>query len=147
MPNRVKEVSAVFHRILLAVDGSGHAKKGVPIAGDLGRRYGAEVIVFHVREHEMSWAGDIDVETEQESRDLVDDIVRTLKDEGTSARGEVIRAPLGQTARAILDACTDEDIDLVVMGSRGLSEWGRLLMGSVAHKVVHLAHVPVLVAR
>jgi nucleotide-binding universal stress UspA family protein len=137
----------MFHRILLAVDGSGHSRKGVPIASDLGRRYGAEVIVFHVREHELSWAGDIDVETEQESHDLVDGIVRALKDEGTSARGEVVRAPLGQTARAILDAGADEDIDLIVMGSRGLSEWGRLLMGSVAHKVVHLAHTPVLIAR
>jgi nucleotide-binding universal stress UspA family protein len=33
------------------------------------------------------------------------------------------------------------------MGTRGLSDWGRLLMGSVAHKVVHLAEVPVLVVR
>lgn len=137
----------MFERILLAVDGSGHSRKGVPIASDIGRRYGAEVIVFHVREHEMGWAGDIDVETEPEAFDLVDDIVRTLKDEGANARGEVTRAPLGQSAEAILDACADEDIDLVIMGSRGLSAWGRLLMGSVAQKVVHLSHVPVLIAR
>jgi nucleotide-binding universal stress UspA family protein len=143
----VKEVSSMFHRILLAVDGSEHSNKGVPIAGDLGRRYGAEVVVFHVREHELSWAGGIDVETGQESFDLVDGIVRTLKDQGASARGEVVRAPLGQTAQAILEACAEDDVDLIVMGSRGLSEWGRLLMGSVAHKIVHLTRVPVLIAR
>jgi nucleotide-binding universal stress UspA family protein len=137
----------MFHRILLAVDGSEHSRKGVPIAGDLSRRYGAEVVVFHVQEHEMSWAGDIDVETGSEAFDLVDGIVRTLKDEGASARGEVVRAPLGRTAKAILDACAAEDVDLVVMGSRGVSELGRLLTGSVARKVVQLAHVPVLVAR
>lgn len=137
----------MFERILLAVDGSTHSQKAVSVAGDLARRYGADVIVFHVREHEMSWEGDIDVETAAESRDLVDVIVRNLKDEGTSARGEVVRAPLGQTARAILNAVGDEGVGLVVMGTRGLSEWGRLLMGSVAHKVVHLAEVPVLVVR
>jgi nucleotide-binding universal stress UspA family protein len=59
----------------------------------------------------------------------------------------MVRAPLGQTAKTILEACREEDVDLIVMGSRGLSDWGRLLMGSVAHKIVHLAHVPVLIAR
>lgn len=137
----------MFDKILLAVDGSTHSMKAVPIAADLGHRYGAELVVFHVREHEFAWGGDIDVETNEESVDLVDGIVRRLKDEGTNVRGEVVRAPVGQTARAILDACDDEGVDLVVMGTRGLSDWGRLLMGSVAHKVVHLAAVPVLVVR
>jgi hypothetical protein len=57
----------------------------VSIAGDLARRYGADVIVLHVREHEVSWEGDIDVETAAEPRHLVDVIVRNVKDEGTSA--------------------------------------------------------------
>jgi nucleotide-binding universal stress UspA family protein len=137
----------VFEKILLAVDGSEHSAKAVAVAGDLGRRYHAEVVVLHVREHELTWGGDVDVETPSEALDLVDGVVRRLKDEGTGVRGEVVRVPLGQTARAILDMCKDEGTDLIVMGTRGLSDWGRLLMGSVAHKVVHLAEVPVLVVR
>jgi len=46
-----------------------------------------------------------------------------------------------------LDMAREEGAGLIVMGTRGLSDWGRLLMGSVAHKVVHLAEVPVLVVR
>jgi hypothetical protein len=42
--------------------------EAVSIAGDLARRYGADVIVLHVREHEMSWEGDIDVESHVEDR-------------------------------------------------------------------------------
>lgn len=137
----------MFERILLAVDGSEHSAKAIPVAGDLARRYGGEVIVLHVREHELGFAGDIDVETPQEALDLVDDVLRTLKDQDTNVRGEVVRVPLGQTPRAILDAAKDEGVGLIVMGTRGLSDWGRLLMGSVAHKVVHLAEVPVLVVR
>lgn len=137
----------MFERILLAVDGSEHSAKAVPVAADLARRYGGEVVVLHVREHELGWGADIDVETSREAIDLVDGIVRTLKDEGTNVRGEVVRVPLGQTPRAILEASKDERADLVVMGTRGLSDWGRLLMGSVAHKVVHLAEMPVLVVR
>lgn len=137
----------MFERILLAVDGSEHSAKAIPVAGDLARRYGGEVIVLHVREHELGFVGDVDAETPTEAMDLVDDVVRTLKDQDTNVRGEIVRVPLGQTPRAILDTVRGEDVNLVVMGTRGLSDWGRLLMGSVAHKVVHLAEVPVLVVR
>ena len=137
----------MFERILLAVDGSEHSIKAVPVAGELARRYGGEVIVLHVREHEITWGADIDVETAEEARSLVDGVVRELKDSDTNVRGEVVRVPLGQTPRAILDMAREEGAGLIVMGTRGLSDWGRLLMGSVAHKVVHLAEVPVLVVR
>jgi len=137
----------MFERILLAVDGSEHSDRAVLVAGDLSRRYGGEVIVLRVREHEVTWGADIDIETADEARTLVDRVVRELKDAGTNVRGEVVRVPLGQTPRAILDMVREEDAGLIVMGTRGLSDWGRLLMGSVAHKVVHLAEVPVLVVR
>jgi len=137
----------MFDRILLAIDGSEHSLKAVPVAGDLARRYQGEVLVLHVREHEISWGADIDIETADEARNLVDGVVRDLKDAGTNVRGEVVRVALGQTPRAILDVAQEEGVGLIVMGTRGLSDWGRLLMGSVAHKVVHLAEVPVLVVR
>ena len=137
----------MFERILLAVDGSEHSRRAVPVAGDLARRYEGEVLVLHVREHEVTWGTDVDVETVDEARDLVDEVVRTLKDAGTNARGEIMRVALGQTPRAILDVAHEEQVGLIVMGTRGLSDWGRLLMGSVAHKIVHLAEVPVLVVR
>ena len=137
----------MFERILLAVDGSEHSRKAVPVAGDLSRRYDGEVIVLHVREHEVTWGADIDVETADEARLLVDEVVRELKDSGANVRGEVVRVPLGQTPRAILDMAQEESVGLIVMGTRGLSDWGRLLMGSVARKIVHLAEVPVLVVR
>jgi nucleotide-binding universal stress UspA family protein len=137
----------MFRRILLAVDGSGHSAKAIPFAADLASRYEGEVLVFHAREHELALGVDVDAETSEEALALVDGIVRELKDVGVGVRGEIVRVPLGQTPRAILDAARDEHVDLIVMGTRGLSDWSRLLMGSVAHKVVHLADVPVLVVR
>lgn len=137
----------MFERILLPVDGSEHSRRAVAVAGDLARRYGAEVVVLHAREHELTWGADIDIESAEEARRLIDDVVRELKDAGTNVRGEVVRVPLGDVPRAILDVAEAEDAGLIVMGTRGLSDWERLLLGSVAHKVVHLAHVPVLVVR
>jgi len=137
----------MFERILLAVDGSHHSGKAVLVAADLAFRYGGEVLVFHAREHELAWGVDVDVESPGEAMDLVDGIVRQLKDAGVNVRGEIARVPFGHTPRAILDVARDADVGLIVMGTRGLSDWNRLLMGSVAHKVVHLADVPVLVVR
>jgi nucleotide-binding universal stress UspA family protein len=142
-----EEAVTMFQRILLAVDGSEHSGKAVPVAADLAYRYGGEVLVFHAREHELAWGVDVDVETPGEAMDLVDGVVRQLKDAGVNVRGEIVRVPVGHTPRAILDASHDEGVDLIVMGTRGLSEWNRILLGSVAQKVVHLAEVPVLVVR
>jgi nucleotide-binding universal stress UspA family protein len=45
----------------------------------------------------------------------------------------------GKVAEAILEAAADENVDLIVMGSRGLGSLKGLLVGSVSTKVSHLA--------
>ncbi len=137
----------MFDKILLAVDGSERSRKAASAAGEIGRAFGGEVLVLHVREDELTWAIDVVLETETEASELVDGIVRELKDAGGSVRGEVVRAPVAHTARTILDVAKEEGAGLIVMGTQGLSDWNRVLMGSVAHKVVHLADLPVLIVQ
>jgi nucleotide-binding universal stress UspA family protein len=141
-----KEV-AMFEYMVLAVDGSAESRKAVPVAAEIAGRFQADLTVLHVREHENSWAADIDLEEPSEATDLVDGIVRELKDVGISARGEVRRAPTGLVSQEILLAAGDLHADLIVVGSRGLTDWQGLLLGSVAHKVIHHATCPVLVVR
>lgn len=53
---------------------------------------------------------------------------------------KVVRAPrVGNAAENILDQAKASKADLIVMGTRGLSDLGGLVMGSVSHKVIHLA--------
>jgi nucleotide-binding universal stress UspA family protein len=137
----------MFERMLLAIDGSEPAKRAAEVAADLARKIRAEVVVVHVKEREVTWAGGVDLESSGEAQDLVDDVVRTLKDTDVSARGEVHHAVYGRAARVILEAANDNSADLIVMGSRGLSDMAGLVMGSVTHKLLHLAHCPVLVVR
>jgi nucleotide-binding universal stress UspA family protein len=137
----------MFDHIVLAVDGSAESKKAILVAAELAGRFQGEVTVLHVREHVLSWTDDVDLEEASEAADLVDGIVRELKDVGVSAQGEVRRAPAGQAPREILGAAADANADLIVVGSRGLTDWQGLLLGSVAHKVIHHATCPVLVAR
>jgi len=53
----------------------------------------------------------------------------------------------GHAAKEIVDTARTEGSDLIVMGSRGLSDIAGLFVGSVTHQVLRLAHIPVLVVR
>lgn len=137
----------MFEKIVVAVDGSEPSNRAVRLAGDLAGRYGAELTIVHVREREFSRVGAYEVETPAESEEILDAAVRALKDMGLSARGEMRHALVGSAAREIIDVTQTEGAGLVVMGTRGLSDWSGLLLGSVAHKVLHLGECPVLVVR
>jgi nucleotide-binding universal stress UspA family protein len=137
----------MFEKILLPVDGSEPSRRAVRVAGELAKCSGGEVLVFHVWEREVNHLGGFELEAPDEAQDLVDEVVRELKDQGVSARGEVIRASYGRTTRELLEAGEEFGANIIVMGTRGLSDFAGLVLGSVTHKVLHLAHCPVLVVR
>ncbi len=137
----------MIHRILLAVDGSEAAERAVPVAGELAGKSGSEVLVLHVRGIGVGRAAAFELESIDEAANLTDRTVRWLKDAGVSARGDVRTALHGREAKEILEAVKAEDVDLIVMGSRGLGDLAGLLLGSVTHKVLHLADRPVLIVR
>jgi nucleotide-binding universal stress UspA family protein len=137
----------MFERIVLAVDGSGPAQRAIPVAADIALKYGSEVIAVHVQEQQLGRGGPIGYDTAEEAIRVADDAARFLKDAGVSARAEARAAIAGKAAQEIMDVAATEDAGLIVMGSRGMSDWEGLLVGSVAHKVVHLSSLPVLVVR
>jgi nucleotide-binding universal stress UspA family protein len=137
----------MFERIVLAVDGSEPAWRAVPVAADIASKYGSEVIAVHVLEQQLGRGGPIAFDTTEEANRVADDTARSLKDVGVSARPEARAAIAGRAAQEIIDVATTEDAGIIVMGSRGMSDWEGLLVGSVAHKVLHLSSVPVLIVR
>ena len=73
--------------------------------------------------------------------------VDTLIQAGVKAHGEVRNTLFGYTAADIVQDAKEHDVDIIVMGSRGLTDLAGLVLGSTAHKVIHLADRPVLVVR
>ncbi len=139
----------MYERIVLPVDGSFHAEKAAEAAAILAARFDSEVVVLTVQEYPAAWALTVGppVMDDESERDLPDDVVRMLKDRGVSATG-MSRVSLGGTvARDIVDVARELKASLIVMGTRGLTDWQGLLLGSVAHQVVHLASCPVMVVR
>jgi nucleotide-binding universal stress UspA family protein len=139
--------TAVFERILLAVDGSEHSARTVPVAADLAKRYEATVTVLHVREFTRRLGTDVDIDAEDDTKPYVDGVVDELHAAGIAARGETRRVQSGQVPREIVDMAGEVDAGLIVMGTRGRTEWQSLLVGGVAHKVMAHAPCPVLLVR
>jgi len=137
----------MFERILLAANRSPTSRKAVDVAIDIGQKYRAEVVVLHVREQQITSFGGYEGEQAGEAADFAEEIVRTLKDSGVSARGEVQTAPPGSVPHVILEMAKELDAGLIVMGSRRLSDWEGLFLASVSHRVLHLAECPVFVVR
>jgi nucleotide-binding universal stress UspA family protein len=136
----------LFQRILLATNGSASSRNAVGVAADIAQKYGAEVVVLHVRDQITNLHG-YQVEQRDETADLVEKIVRQLKDAGVSARGEVETGSFGSVPHIILKMAKELDAGLIVMGSRAPSDWEGLFLGSITHRVLHLAECPVFVVR
>jgi nucleotide-binding universal stress UspA family protein len=109
----------------------------------------AEVWVLHLREREP--VGKTGPLTPSESRDeageSVTAAVETLTRAGIKAHGMVRDTLFGHAAREIVSDAREHGADMIVMGSRGRNDLAGLVLGSTAHKVIHLADRPVLVIR
>jgi nucleotide-binding universal stress UspA family protein len=137
----------VFERILVAVDGSPESDKTIGYALDLAKRYGSAVTIVHVREYERYEGSDVDLGPPVSADRLVEGVLATFREGGVDARGEVRRISSGKTPETIVQVAKDSGADLIVMGSRGMTELKSLLLGGVAAKVVHHATCPVLLVR
>jgi nucleotide-binding universal stress UspA family protein len=139
----------MFEKIVLAVDGSQQSQKAVPLAIDIAKKSAADVVVVHVREHLVDLGGVWERESESRARAIVDGACKELEGAGVTANAEIRRSldGSGRIAQEIIDTADEEEADLIVMGSRGVSNLRSLLLGSVAHKVLQLSSQPVLIAR
>ena len=142
-----------FHRIAVATDGSDSASSAVRLASDLAKRYDAELLIVAVAPMPTilsSPNGPIVPPTMPQSqvpvyRDLVDTAVAAARASGVRAVSGVCEE--GAPVDEILAQVKDHGVDLLVVGSRGLSTAERLLLGSVSSGLVHHAPCPVLVVR
>ena len=142
-------------KIIVPVDGSTHALAALDVAADLATQRGQKICLLHVvpsggiPQGMEQWVG---VEHVHESPTW-------LYDEGvaqnvlTAAADRIADKPSlqvervadrGDPAKCIIALSKADDVAMVVMGCRGLSDFVGLVLGSVAHKVSHGAKCPVV---
>jgi nucleotide-binding universal stress UspA family protein len=139
----------MYDRILVAVDHSEISDRAVLAARDLAVLSRGEVWVLHLREREIGAKTGVLVpdETTDEANAQVAASVEVLAQAGVKAHGAVRNTIFGYAAREIVNDAIEVDADVIVMGSRGRGDIAGLLLGSTAHKVIHLSDRPVLVVR
>jgi nucleotide-binding universal stress UspA family protein len=137
----------MFNHILVAIDGSSYSQMALPAAVEMANKFDGEILVLHVSEHDRGRAVVYTLETPAAATAMVADAVKKLQDEGIAAKGKLVDVAAGHVAKAIVEAAEANGIDLIVMGSRGLSDVEGMMLGSVTHKVMQTAVIPVLVVR
>ena len=139
----------MYDRILVAVDHSEWSDRAVRAARDLAVLAKGEVWVLHLREREMgAKTGVLRIdETTEDANAQVAASVEVFAEAGVKAHGEIRNTIFGYAAREIINDAIEVDADVIVMGSRGRGDLAGLLLGSTAHKVIHLSDRPVLVVR
>jgi nucleotide-binding universal stress UspA family protein len=137
----------MYEKILAALDESEIADRVLAATQELASLSGGEVWVIHVREREPSKFMSSSAESGEEALETVNAAVEKLSGAGVKAHGHVAHTVYGYAAREIVSFAETTGIGIIVMGSRGRGDLAGLLVGSTAHKVIHLADRPVLVVR
>ncbi|EJN58208.1 Nucleotide-binding universal stress protein, UspA family [Halogranum rubrum] len=139
----------MYDNILVPTDGSDTAAKAVEHAIDLAEQYGATLHVLSVVDPTRFSTVGVDPSSvlsavEKGSREAVDRVEADAEAAGLRVETTVVR---GRPAETITTYATDNDIDLVVMGTHGRTGLDHFLLGSVTERVVRTASVPVLTVR
>lgn len=157
-----KKQKGTFSKILVAIDGSKQSMDAAYYAINISNKFSAELYAIHVTidsEYvEMFSFGIYDVETptyrksslehvRQRAKEWFNDIkVKANEKNIQLSKAELIGTSASVEA-AIVDYAEKNNIDLVVLGTKGYSGMKKLLLGSVASAVLTYAHCPVMVVR
>jgi nucleotide-binding universal stress UspA family protein len=140
-----------IQRILWPTDFSDQSKRALPLVNGLARRFGAHVQVVHVLPDPPPMAatpghgaagmtGYLDSMNEH-AQERLDELLDTGIADDVDATA-LVRP--GSPAHQIAEVAETEGIDLIILATHGATGFKRLVVGSVAEKVVRLAPCPVL---
>ena len=137
----------MFKKIVWATDGSESADKALDVAKVLARESGGELIVVHCEEFTLPGKGGGSLPraaNEDDLRAKIDRQVAELSGNGMNVSLESTRAKVGGAAHAIAEAAAAHHSDAIVIGTRGLTPIGGLLVGSVTQRLLHISPCPVI---
>lgn len=143
----------VFYRIVVPTDFSECAEEAWTRAQSLAEAFGSELVLAHVLVEAPLYAeGPFTMDhvrkVHEAARKWAQETLETRANKARS-KGLKVRVALrtGRPYQEIVAVATDERADLVVIGTHGRGGLDRVLLGSVADRVVRLAPCPVLTVR
>lgn len=139
----------MFQKILLAVDGSEHAIRAAQTAGELARQLKSDIRIIVCYDTIPGYLGEPNLQNAlnerlQRTAEIMSPVMAIIGQIPGKIEQETLEGP---PAEAILNVIAAREVDLVVMGTRGLSRLSGLLLGSQSQKVLMHSPCPVLLVR
>lgn len=146
----------MFKHILFATDGSLHSQKAIEYVKDFALKNKAKVTTIHAYEligeavlnkyggQMADYMSELENFVKDKSVNLLKDTDKEFLDAGIETSHHIIR---GNAKHEIVTYAEENQCDLIILGTRGMSTLKSLLVGSVSHYVTHHAHCPVLLVR
>jgi len=133
----------LFDVIVWATDGSEAADSALPLVKEMAR--GAKLIVVHVNERGVGRSASYPADPDEDAlKERVNERVEALRAEGIDPELRIASVPVGGVAHLLADVARDVQADVIVVGTRGQGMLAGLLLGSVTHRLLHIAPCPVL---
>lgn len=150
----VEELKKVFSNILVAVDGSNNSFRAADAAMKLVGDYGAKLFVvtvthipekYHVSQSEVLESEDRHAEMD-DAKKWYEEYIQRAKQNGIVLWTELLNShrPVDYE---LLEYAEAKNINLIVIGTRGRNKLARLVIGSVASRVVTYSYCPVLLVK
>lgn len=140
-----------LERVVVPVDGSEGAAKAARFAGGLARDTGARLVLLHVYDSTVISVMGLNALSGKEIDDAIARVSRGYFESAQRALPDGVTADtkvrIGNPSSEIVAYAETEEPDLIVMGSRGQSNFRRLFVGSVSQQVMQHAPCPVTVVR
>jgi nucleotide-binding universal stress UspA family protein len=140
----------IFSKILVAIDGSDASMYAVDYAISISKEYNAELYSLHVIRADIDLfesyeTSEFVTRMRNEGEKYLDKVKLKANENNIQTKTEIIVSI--NIAGGIVDYTEENNIDLIVIGTRGRSGFKKLLLGSVASHIVTYAHCPVLVVK
>jgi nucleotide-binding universal stress UspA family protein len=150
------KIKGKFSKILVAIDGSQSSMEAAEYAIEMAKKDGAKIIALTVNRIALSSYGLATPEGEikspkekeiiLESKTRLDILGQNATQNNVELKTELINSQMSIDG-AIVEYAESEDVDLIIMGTRGRSGFKKLLLGSVASAVVTYSPCPVLIVK
>jgi nucleotide-binding universal stress UspA family protein len=137
-------------KILIAVDGSKPSMKAVQLLVEHSDWYreppAVELVAVHLPVPKVGHLNKAQLERyyQEEGEGMLAAAKKKLDGAGIPYKATVL---VGPVAEALVKHAKDKRCDLIYIGTRGMSELGKALVGSTATKVLHISDVPVLLVK
>ena len=135
--------------ILVPVDGSSHSRRAAEYAIQVARCMNKEILLVHFHKHFPTLIGEpyhrpAISKILSQSNEFLEPFRQLITQAGINFEERILEGPAGDR---ICEVARIEECEMIVMGCRGLTKIQGLILGSVAHRVLHSATCPVLVVK